>query len=148
MPQEESHMLFLEGQKRELCGTCHTTALVLPAYSQRLRRVCNKSNSIYLNFHSILRPLLVLNQHSCNVGLTLYKCPLILICLDMYIHPGIHMPAVWVQICAPSSPPCYFPAFDSFFAMKGHFVLIIHMARIWVLCICFFILLKYFYFIY
>lgn len=46
VPQEESRMLLLEGQKREFCGMCHAIVLVLPVYSQRLRRGCNKSSSI------------------------------------------------------------------------------------------------------
>lgn len=60
MPQEESHMLFLEGQKREFYATCLATVLVLPVCSQSSEGLATKATAS----HSVLGHLHAIYQHS------------------------------------------------------------------------------------
>lgn len=63
MPQEESHMLFLEGQKREFSATCHDSCAA--CLFSELRRPCSKSNSISVEISQHLEtPAAFLNHET------------------------------------------------------------------------------------
>lgn len=105
VPQEESRMLLPEGQKREFCGTCHATALVLPVYSQRLRRGCNSQQPLGTPAWALWAFL----QHESH---PYTKVHWFIMLRHVPLPTGrfrIHMPAVWVPIWNLPSPRCCFP---------------------------------------
>lgn len=140
VPQEESHMLFLEGQKREFYATCRGNALVLPVYSQSSEGLVTKATASHLNSHGVLGHLHAIYQHSWNMKLVLIQMSTDLNMLRHATSQGkvqdSHGSCLGADL-VPLIPSMLLLAFGSFSRMRRHLFLITHMARIWAFCICF-----------